>query len=707
MTDTISVLYARRPVIMAKRWLPDGSIAPYDSAKLFTLREKQISNVHELSQLLTSLEKQSNACIIRGKYVGDEQAASVLGEEYQSGFVMRRLDVFKDPPQHMALIEVDKFVPLLADPVAEPVEAIDEFITEHLPACFHGVGFHWQLSNSAGHPKNRGVLKAHIWFWLATPYNSDTLRLWGKTLGGAVDVSVFNPVQVHYTAAPTFAEGLADPVPVRSGFVQGVAGDAVALTINHDIIAQALAEGSKPTRLEHMQAELAADPVVQRLYERGMVKSANRNGALNIECPFEDGHSTGAGAESSTTYFPKNTGGYAEGHFKCLHESCNEHTDGDFIHALGIIDDDFDVVELTPEEEAESEAAATANEAALQAQSERFRLVDLAEFATGANSYPYLIKSVLPRAELAVLFGESGSGKSFFSLDMAMHIARGEPWRGCRVRQGKVVYLCAEGAQGFRKRVAAYCQHYDLSPADVDMKVIADAPNFLSDTDHKRMARQILGNWGQVDLIIVDTLAQTTPGANENAAEDMGKALGHLKALRRITGGMILLVHHSGKDVARGARGWSGLKAAADVEVEISRLDTGRIARLSKSKDDTDNVEFGFDLEIVNIGMDDDGDVVTSCVAVEADLNSIKAAQTGRKLGAVQKLVMEVVGEIGQYQNAGIEIKAVVEEVIKKMPKPEDGKRDTRKQKAKRAIQDLSTGDDAPLFVEDECIAIV
>jgi RecA-family ATPase len=450
--------------------------------------------------------------------------------------------------------------------------------------------------------------------------------------------------------------------------------------------------------------EAVHDDVTEYLEANGWVKDIDRVGKVHITCPWEDQHTSQS--ETSTSYMPPGLGQFERGHFACLHAHCRGRSDDEFLDAVGYRAADFDIVELTDIEIAESEAAAAVNEAEIKAQSERFKLYDLADFSVGA-SYPYLIKTVLPAAELGVLFGESGSGKSFFAWDIAAHIARGEPWRGLRVRKGKVVYICAEGAQGFRKRVAAYCQHHQISPADMDMKVIADAPNFLTDADHKRVARRILEGWGQVDLIIVDTLAQTTPGANENAAEDMGKALGHLKALRRITGGMILLVHHSGKDASKGARGWSGLKAAADVEIEITRLDNCRVARLSKAKDDNDNIEFGFSLEVVNIGTDEDGDVISSCVAVPAEIDRTTASKTGRYLGAVQKLVMEVVGEIAQYQSQNIEVKFVIEGVVERMPKPESDKRDTRKQKARRAIIDLSTGDDAPLFVEGDVLSVV
>ncbi len=112
-------------------------------------------------------------------------------------------------------------------------------------------------------------------------------------------------------------------------------------------------------------------------------------------------------------------------------------------------------------------------------------------------------------------------------------------------------------------------------------------------------------NAGGFDLVIVDTFAQVTPGANENAGEDMGLALTNAKVLRDVSGAMVLLVHHSGKDATRGARGWSGIKAAMDAEIEVVKHDTGeREIRLTKMKDGDDGLRWGVKLEIVLTGKD-------------------------------------------------------------------------------------------------------
>jgi RecA-family ATPase len=105
--------------------------------------------------------------------------------------------------------------------------------------------------------------------------------------------------------------------------------------------------------------------------------------------------------------------------------------------------------------------------------------------------------------------------------------------------------------------------------------VLADAPNLMEKQDALDVARAIVAAGG-AQLVIVDTFAQVMPGANENAGEDVGRALAHCKGIHRATGALVLLVHHSGKDSSRGARGWSGLRAAADVELEVVRADDAR-----------------------------------------------------------------------------------------------------------------------------------
>jgi hypothetical protein len=149
--------------------------------------------------------------------------------------------------------------------------------------------------------------------------------------------------------------------------------------------------------------------------------------------------------------------------------------------------------------------------------------------------------------------------------------------------------------------------------AELDVGVISDAPNLREPKDVAALTRAIL-TWGSLDVLVVDTLSATTPGGNENSGEDMGLVLSHCKFLHQQTGALVVLIHHSGKDAAKGARGWSGLRAAADAEIEITRNGDFRAATVTKMKDGSDGESHSFKLKVVPLGVDADGEEESSCV---------------------------------------------------------------------------------------------
>jgi len=327
---------------------------------------------------------------------------------------------------------------------------------------------------------------------------------------------------------------------------------------------------------------------------------------------------------------------------------------------------------------------------------DRFPVIAPGAFTAQAPQ-SWLIKNVLPRADLVVMFGASGSGKSFMALDLAVHITQGKAWRNHKTKRGRVVYIAAEGAGGFRKRLQAYAKHHSIEVTDLkDLGIVQAQPNLLEKSDSVDLARSIKA-WGPADLIIVDTLSQVIPGANENSGEDIGRALAHCKRISAATGATVLLIHHAGKDSSKGARGWSGLRAAADAELEVVRTDQCRTMQLTKSKDSEDALLWAFDLEVVPVGIDDDGDVIDSCVVVPAELPAREEDQP-RKLGQVEQLVVEVFrGLAGESGSVALEV--LIDEVVRRRPAPPEGQRDQRRSNSKRTIFSLAEGQDAPFWI--------
>lgn len=231
-----------------------GKPQGYENAQQVSVKEVYVEDIYQLSALLTKLEKQRNSCIVRGRFIGHEAARDLYPAEIEAdarrgkalkppkdGFTLRRLRFFNDQPLHYFFLDIDRFVPVGVDPVTQPQAAIEQYIAKHLPPCFQGATYHWQLSSGAGHPDNAGVLKAHVAFWLLTPTLGEHLRAWALGSGIAMDTSVFGAVQPNYTAAPVFVEGVADPVPQRSGLSEGWAGDDVDLVIESAILERARA----------------------------------------------------------------------------------------------------------------------------------------------------------------------------------------------------------------------------------------------------------------------------------------------------------------------------------------------------------------------------------------------------------------------------------------------------------------------------------
>lgn len=677
-TDFITIL-THNTTPLSKRWGADGSIQAFGHAKHFAGREIPVSNFGEMAATLTALHGKPRSCVIRGRFTGQDLTNTV-----------RQKDVFADTEHHWLLIDVDKYQPLEADPVTEPVESIEQYIHEHLPQEFHDASYHWQLSNSAGHPTKQG-LRAHLWFWSETPHSSATLRAWGA--GYLVDQSLFDEIQIHYTAAPVFDEGVADPVPVRSGTVRK-RSDVVQLT------AAPATPSDRPSRQQVARETLSTDPVAQLLYEKGLVKSERRNDmGLNIECPCSDRHTSDSG-ESSTIYYPANTGGYAQRAFKCLHAGCTGSPQSDFLEALGYeepsIADDFDDVSDDTDEEP------------TEPPKDKFRVKDITEFLS-APPLSWWIKGVLPAARLAMIYGKSGSGKTFIALDMAIAMALGKPWRGHHAKQGRVVFVCAEGVGGFRNRIRAAEHHYGIK-LDKLIGVIDIAPNLLEKVDAVAIAKSII-EWnashggGAISAVFVDTMAQVMAGGNENAGEDVGTLLSHCNEISRVTGAITVLIHHSGKDEGRGSRGWSGMRGACDAEYEVTNDNNSHAMKVTKMKDGDGDGDYGYKLLVVPIGLDEAGDVISSCVVEHTNTTSKDVKKAMRKPGKHEVTVLEVLNSQMIDLTAGIPEEAIIRMAIDATPVP-DGKDDRRRDLITRALSALKTHgavrfEDGKLYLPD------
>ena len=251
------------------------------------------------------------------------------------------------------------------------------------------------------------------------------------------------------------------------------------------------------------------------------------------------------------------------------------------------------------------------------------------------------VEGTLIAAQLSVVYGPSNSGKTFFASDLALHLAKGWRWNGLDTDAGGVVYVAAEGAAGIRNRIAAFKKHYEVA-GDLPIAVVTAAPN-LYDSDEElarlintvRVAGRRIGG---ALLVVIDTLSRVMAGAEENSAADMSLVIAHCDDICRATGAHVMLVHHTGKDAAKGARGSSSLRAAVATEIEIEPGTGGSVARVTKQRDLEIAGEWHFGLKVVELGTNRRGKAITSCVVVPADVQAAKGSKA-MPSGKNQKLL--------------------------------------------------------------------
>jgi hypothetical protein len=201
----------------------------------------------------------------------------------------------------------------------------------------------------------------------------------------------------------------------------------------------------------------------------------------------------------------------------------------------------------------------------------------------------------------------------------------------------------------------------------------------------------------------VDTFAKVTPGANENAGEDMGKALDPCRIISQHTGAMVILIHHTGKDVAKGARGWSGIRAAADAEFEVVRdLAAGkRWLQTTKQKDGDDEGRWGFELHQILIGVTDKGKDITSCVLLEDQAPAQGARAKAKRVSPWEDAIVEAFDELHQVVLlAGGDVKSSDLIRAAAAKRPDAGNERDRKKNAKRALVNLTKGKDARFMLD-------
>lgn len=249
-----------------------------------------------------------------------------------------------------------------------------------------------------------------------------------------------------------------------------------------------------------------------------------------------------------------------------------------------------------------------------------------------AEPWPrWLVRGLIAERSLVVVYGPSNSGKSFLVLDLACALAQPPPPAGAPapllgtgdaalpIDPTPVLYLGLEGSSHLRGRLVALQRAGRWDPEVTRLSVVTDAWNAFR-ADAATLLCDAIEETGRVwgepcRLVCVDTLSRTIAGQNESASEVMTRAVEVFDLVRARTGAAVLLVHHAGKDLERGARGHSALRAASDSEEEVTREASGLMTlRTTKARDAVMGGQRHARLRVIEVGIDQFGLPVTSCV---------------------------------------------------------------------------------------------
>jgi hypothetical protein len=273
----------------------------------------------------------------------------------------------------------------------------------------------------------------------------------------------------------------------------------------------------------------------------------------------------------------------------------------------------------------------------------RFKLLTPADLAK-LPPVQWRVRGVLPTEGIGAVFGPSGSGKSFLVLDQLAAVAAGREWFGCRVTQSPVLYVALEGEAGIAQRVKAYQDKRGALPDG--FRFLLQSLDIRLAADRAALVQAIQAAGWRDGVLCLDTLNRAAPGMDENDSRSMGEAIGAAKAIQAQLGGMVLLVHHTGKDATKGLRGHSSLHAALDAAIEVTREGAGRVWTLHKAKDGEDGRAHPFRLDVVGIGTDDEGEPITSCVVVPEESAGDAMRRTLPPKSGNQKLIWEVLAPL-------------------------------------------------------------
>jgi AAA domain len=302
--------------------------------------------------------------------------------------------------------------------------------------------------------------------------------------------------------------------------------------------------------------------------------------------------------------------------------------------------------------EARKPTAAEANGKTGYPQPSRIKLIRFDDLKPGTEP-EYLVRGLIPRAGLIVVWGPPKCGKSFWTMDALLHVALGWEYHGRSVHSGAVVYCAFEGQSGYGKRAEAFrLKKLSTHLGPVPFHLVAAPMNFGAQYRELIDAiRLTLGIECRPVAVALDTLNRSLVGS-ESDDKDMAAYVRAADAVRETFGCAVIIVHHCGVDASR-PRGHTSLTGAVDAQLAVKQDTAGNvIVQVEWMKDGEDGDTVASRFEVVEVGTDSTGQLIKSCILVPANdvsaAASVKAKRMPRTAQTAMRALKEAIMECGE-----------------------------------------------------------
>lgn len=280
----------------------------------------------------------------------------------------------------------------------------------------------------------------------------------------------------------------------------------------------------------------------------------------------------------------------------------------------------------------------------------------------------WMIKKVIAQQTSSLFFAESGIGKTFEALDMALHLAYGLMWMGRKVKKCSVLYIYGEGRSGLKLRKMAWQKYHGQIhnngkpfPNIPNFRAIARPVQLISD---KALLIDTLEDMPYMpDLIIIDTFSVCAVEVDENSNPQVANALKTANDIRDKYGSHVMVIHHTGNENKEKWRGAAAFKGNVDTVMCLTReSETDPIFfRCIKQKDGAEPfAPIKLQLEQVSLGVDEDGEEITSCVIVSCD----SATADEDRICRIQAHILRILEVEGQLKTSQLKTSAMKDREI-------------------------------------------